>query len=157
MCPSERVLQAVLFSVARACALVMGAKQTKEDETPTSPKSPRVSPVDIASDETPVPALLVQLPVYLVFKISSEERVRRTLPEDILIARRGKYDHYLFNLWSSTARRIVHDPLTFLSSPTCSRNSLTRNSQRAPGQRPIDPIEPSSSAASTPSRASPQG
>ena len=37
----------------------MGAKQTKEDETPTSPKSPRVSPVDIASgDETPVPALL---------------------------------------------------------------------------------------------------
>ena len=45
--------------VARACAIVMGAKQTKEDETPTSPKSPRVSPVDIASgDETPVPALL---------------------------------------------------------------------------------------------------
>lgn len=37
----------------------MGAKQTKEDETPTSPKSPRVSPVDIASgDVTPVPALL---------------------------------------------------------------------------------------------------
>ena len=38
----------------------MGAKQTKEDETPTSPKSPRVSPVDHASrgDETPVPALL---------------------------------------------------------------------------------------------------
>ena len=36
----------------------MGAKQTKEDETPTSPKSPRVSPVDIASGETPVPALL---------------------------------------------------------------------------------------------------
>ena len=38
----------------------MGAKQTKEDETPTSPKSPRVAPVDIASisDETPVPALL---------------------------------------------------------------------------------------------------
>ena len=35
----------------------MGAKQTKEDETPTSPKSPRVSPVDIASDETPVPGL----------------------------------------------------------------------------------------------------
>ena len=43
---------------ARACSIVMGAKQTKEDETPTSPKSPRVSPVDIASDETPVPALL---------------------------------------------------------------------------------------------------
>ena len=38
----------------------MGAKQTKEDETPTSPKSPRVSPVDHASrgDETPVPELL---------------------------------------------------------------------------------------------------
>ena len=37
----------------------MGANQGKEDETPTSPKSPRVSPVDIASgDETPVPALL---------------------------------------------------------------------------------------------------
>jgi len=37
-----------------------GAKQTKEDETPTSPKSPRVAPVDHASgdDETPVPALL---------------------------------------------------------------------------------------------------
>jgi len=41
----------------------MGAKQTKEDETPTSPKSPRVSPVDHASrgDETPVPALLDKL------------------------------------------------------------------------------------------------
>ena len=38
----------------------MGAKQTKEDETPTSPKSPRVSPVDHASGETAesVPALL---------------------------------------------------------------------------------------------------
>ena len=37
----------------------MGAKQTKKDETPTSPKSPRVSPVDVASGgETPVPALL---------------------------------------------------------------------------------------------------
>ena len=41
-------------------ASVMGANQGKEDETPTSPKSPRVAPVDIASrgDETPVPALL---------------------------------------------------------------------------------------------------
>ena len=41
---------------------IMGAKQTKEDETPTSPKSPRVSPVDIASGgETPVPALVALL------------------------------------------------------------------------------------------------
>ena len=40
----------------------MGAKQTKEDETPTSPKSPSVSPVDIASGgETPVPALVALL------------------------------------------------------------------------------------------------
>ena len=40
----------------------MGATQTKEDETPTSPKSPRVSPVDIASgDVTPVPALFNQI------------------------------------------------------------------------------------------------
>ena len=41
--------------------LIMGAKQTKEDETPTSPKSPRVSPVDHASQtgiETSVPAQL---------------------------------------------------------------------------------------------------
>ena len=48
----------VFLQVARACAIVMGAKQTKEDETPTSPKSPRVAPVDITSGgETPVPAL----------------------------------------------------------------------------------------------------
>ena len=40
--------------------LGMGANQGKEDETPTSPKSLRVAPVDHASgDETPVPALLV--------------------------------------------------------------------------------------------------
>jgi len=41
----------------------MGANQGKEDEIPTSPKSPRVAPVDIASQtgsETSesVPALL---------------------------------------------------------------------------------------------------
>ena len=35
----------------------MGAKQTKEDETPTSPKSPRVAPVKNASGgETSMPA-----------------------------------------------------------------------------------------------------
>ncbi len=51
----------LLFAVCEGLLVsVMGAKQTKEDETPTSPKSPRVAPVDHASsgDETPVPALL---------------------------------------------------------------------------------------------------
>ena len=39
---------------------MMGAKQTKEDGNPTSPKSTSIAPVDHASgdDETPVPALL---------------------------------------------------------------------------------------------------
>ena len=37
------------FCGLRACALIMGAKQTKEDETPTSPKSPRVAPVAAAA------------------------------------------------------------------------------------------------------------
>ena len=36
----------------------MGAKQTKEDETSTSPKSTSIAPVDHASGETSVPALL---------------------------------------------------------------------------------------------------
>ena len=45
-------------------ATVMGATQTKEDEAPTSPKSPRVRPVDasLTGDETPVPALLDKEP-----------------------------------------------------------------------------------------------
>ena len=57
----EGVFACCFFCGLRGLAhSVMGAKQTKDDGTPTSPKSTSIAPVDHASrgDETPVPALL---------------------------------------------------------------------------------------------------
>ena len=62
MCRTGFACCALVSTGARACALVMGAKQTKEDEIPTSPKSPRVAPVSSPSGhETSDIAVIEQL------------------------------------------------------------------------------------------------
>ena len=66
------------FAVSRACALVMGAKQTKEDETPTSPKSPRVAPVESGETSNIAQLLKEEAPGRRLYYCPLLERIKET-------------------------------------------------------------------------------